>query len=41
MRVRAGDVALCLEADRFPFAMVAGWEGPSLVLRPVEVAVSS
>lgn len=28
------DVALCLELDRFPFAMVAGVEGSSMVLRP-------
>ncbi|MEV0842842.1 hypothetical protein AB0I55_25290 [Actinocatenispora sera] len=38
--VRAGshadDVALCLEVDRFPFAVRAGWDGASLVLRPYE-----
>ncbi|WP_329381335.1 2-phosphosulfolactate phosphatase [Streptomyces sp. NBC_01351] len=28
------DVALCLEVDRFPFAMVATSEGPLMVLRP-------
>ncbi|MEU6987533.1 2-phosphosulfolactate phosphatase [Streptomyces sp. NPDC046324] len=28
------DVALCLEVDRFPFAMVATPEGPLMVLRP-------
>jgi 2-phosphosulfolactate phosphatase len=28
------DVALCLEVDRFPFAMVASLEGPLMVLRP-------
>ncbi|MEO3975368.1 2-phosphosulfolactate phosphatase [Streptomyces sp. CAU 1734] len=28
------DVALCLELDRFPFAMVAAPEGPLMVLRP-------
>ncbi|MEW2569936.1 2-phosphosulfolactate phosphatase [Streptomyces sp. NPDC047070] len=28
------DVALCLELDRFPFAMVATSEGPLMVLRP-------
>ncbi|WP_329138927.1 2-phosphosulfolactate phosphatase [Streptomyces sp. NBC_01476] len=28
------DVALCLELDRFPFAMVATPEGPLMVLRP-------
>ncbi|MGZ9928616.1 2-phosphosulfolactate phosphatase [Streptomyces sp. NC-S4] len=37
-RVRRGvhpdDVALCLEIDRFPFAMVATSEGPLMVLRP-------
>ncbi|WNF30960.1 2-phosphosulfolactate phosphatase [Streptomyces sp. C11-1] len=37
-RVRQGvhpdDVALCLEVDRFPFAMVAALEGPLMVLRP-------
>jgi len=32
--VHADDVALCLEADRFPFAMVATLEGPLMVLRP-------
>ncbi|MFF4319162.1 2-phosphosulfolactate phosphatase [Streptomyces sp. NPDC001568] len=31
------DVALCLELDRFPFAMVAAPEGPLMVLRPCEV----
>jgi 2-phosphosulfolactate phosphatase len=29
-----GDVALCLELDRFPFAMVAAVEGAQMVLRP-------
>lgn len=37
-RVRRGvhpdDVALCLEVDRFPFAMVATLEGSLMVLRP-------
>ncbi|MFF9684965.1 2-phosphosulfolactate phosphatase [Streptomyces sp. NPDC014623] len=28
------DVALCLEVDRFPFAMVAATEGSLMVLRP-------
>jgi 2-phosphosulfolactate phosphatase len=28
------DVALCLEVDRFPFAMVASLEGSLMVLRP-------
>lgn len=32
--VHPDDVALCLEADRFPFAMVASLEGPLMVLRP-------
>ncbi|MFB7652520.1 MULTISPECIES: 2-phosphosulfolactate phosphatase [unclassified Streptomyces] len=31
------DVGLCLEVDRFPFAMVARQEGPLTVLRPVAV----
>ncbi|MEU0304599.1 2-phosphosulfolactate phosphatase [Streptomyces sp. NPDC006175] len=31
------DVALCLELDRFPFAMVAAWEDPLMVLRPCPV----
>ncbi|MFJ4870057.1 2-phosphosulfolactate phosphatase [Streptomyces sp. NPDC088757] len=31
------DVALCLELDRFPFAMVAAVEGPLMVLRPYAV----
>lgn len=43
--VRAGshvdDVALCLEVDRFPFAVRAGWDGASLVLRPYEVPRSA
>ena len=32
--VHADDVALCLELDRFPFAMVAAWENSLMVLRP-------
>ncbi|MEV6347666.1 2-phosphosulfolactate phosphatase [Actinoplanes sp. NPDC051851] len=36
--VHADDVALCLEADRFPFAMVAASEGPLMVLRPADVS---
>ncbi|ANB04446.1 2-phosphosulfolactate phosphatase [Streptomyces ambofaciens] len=32
--VHADDVALCLEVDRFPFAMVAVAEGALMVLRP-------
>ncbi|MFF0204826.1 2-phosphosulfolactate phosphatase [Streptomyces sp. NPDC005017] len=31
------DVALCLELDRFPFAMVAAWEDALMVLRPCTV----
>ncbi|MEU9094688.1 2-phosphosulfolactate phosphatase [Streptomyces sp. NPDC048428] len=32
--VHPDDIALCLELDRFPFAMVATLEGPLMVLRP-------
>jgi 2-phosphosulfolactate phosphatase len=32
--VHPDDVALCLEADRFPFAMVATLEGSLMILRP-------
>jgi len=32
--IHADDVALCLQADRFPFAMAASREGPLVVLRP-------
>jgi 2-phosphosulfolactate phosphatase len=32
--VHPDDVALCLEVDRFPFAMVATLESPLMVLRP-------
>ncbi|KIF66859.1 2-phosphosulfolactate phosphatase [Streptomyces sp. AcH 505] len=32
--VHPDDVALCLEVDRFPFAMVAALEGSLMVLRP-------
>ncbi|WP_459800606.1 2-phosphosulfolactate phosphatase [Herbidospora sp. RD11066] len=32
--VHPDDVSLCLELDRFPFAMVAALEGPLMVLRP-------
>ncbi|MET0495926.1 MAG: 2-phosphosulfolactate phosphatase [Actinoplanes sp.] len=39
--VHADDVALCLEADRFPFAMVAALEGPLVVLRPREIDSSA
>ncbi|WP_329619501.1 2-phosphosulfolactate phosphatase [Streptomyces sp. NBC_01255] len=31
------DIALCLELDRFPFAMVAALEGSLMVLRPCPV----
>ncbi|NJP91003.1 2-phosphosulfolactate phosphatase [Nonomuraea sp. FMUSA5-5] len=33
--VHPDDVALCLEVDRFPFAMVAAPEGSLMVLRPL------
>ncbi|MFI0895740.1 2-phosphosulfolactate phosphatase [Streptomyces sp. NPDC020983] len=36
---RPEDVALCLELDRFPFAMVAAVEGAHMVLRPHAVPV--
>lgn len=36
--VHPDDVALCLELDRFPFAMVAALEGALMVLRPCAVA---
>ncbi|TDC77067.1 2-phosphosulfolactate phosphatase [Streptomyces hainanensis] len=36
--VHPDDVAFCLDADRFPFAMVAGREDGLLVLRPVPTA---
>ncbi|WRZ63073.1 2-phosphosulfolactate phosphatase [Streptomyces sp. NBC_01463] len=35
--VHPDDVALCLEADRFPFAMVAASEGPLMILRPCAI----
>ncbi|MEU2288672.1 2-phosphosulfolactate phosphatase [Streptomyces sp. NPDC013178] len=35
--VHPDDVALCLELDRFPFAMVAVWESSLMVLRPCAV----
>ncbi|MFE1290361.1 2-phosphosulfolactate phosphatase [Streptomyces sp. NPDC058751] len=35
--VHPDDVALCLELDRFPFAMAATPEGPLMVLRPCAV----
>ncbi|MER5832838.1 2-phosphosulfolactate phosphatase [Streptomyces sp. NPDC002130] len=35
--VHRDDVDLCLELDRFPFAMVAALEGPLMVLRPCAV----
>lgn len=36
-----GDIALCLELDRFPFAMVAAVEGAHMVLRPEGVGASA
>lgn len=39
--VHPDDVALCLELDRFPFAMVATREGPLMVLRPCAVPAST
>jgi 2-phosphosulfolactate phosphatase len=33
--IHPDDVGICLETDRFPFAMVAGREGALMVLRPV------
>ncbi|MFE5856116.1 2-phosphosulfolactate phosphatase [Streptomyces sp. NPDC056500] len=35
--VHVDDVALCLEVDRFPFAMVATLEGSLMVIRPYPV----
>lgn len=35
--VHPDDIALCLELDRFPFAMVATLEDPLMVLRPCAV----
>ncbi|MFE5138438.1 2-phosphosulfolactate phosphatase [Streptomyces fagopyri] len=35
--VHPDDVALCLELDRFPFAMVATFEDPLMALRPCVV----
>ena len=32
--IHSDDIALCLELDRFPFAMVAALEGSAMVLRP-------
>lgn len=34
--VHPDDVSLCLEIDRFPFAMAAALEGPFMVLSPVQ-----
>ncbi|CAL9670416.1 2-phosphosulfolactate phosphatase [Streptomyces sp. enrichment culture] len=39
--VHPDDVALCLEADRFPFAMVAAQEDSLMVLRPTASASPS
>jgi 2-phosphosulfolactate phosphatase len=38
--VHPDDVALCLEVDRFPFAMVAAREDSLMVLRPCAVPLS-
>ncbi|MFF9585303.1 2-phosphosulfolactate phosphatase [Streptomyces achromogenes] len=35
------DGALCVELDRFPFAMVASLEGPLMVLRPCPTPLST
>lgn len=39
--VHPDDVALCLELDRFPYAMVAALEGSLMVLRPHAVDASA
>jgi len=39
--VHSDDVALCLELDRFPFAMVAAFEDSLMVLRPHAMPGSS
>jgi 2-phosphosulfolactate phosphatase len=39
--LHADDVALCLEVDRFSFAMVASLEGPLVVLRPRFIGASA
>ncbi|BCJ47085.1 putative 2-phosphosulfolactate phosphatase [Actinoplanes ianthinogenes] len=39
--VHADDVALCLETDRFPFAMAVAPEGPLMVLRPVRISAQA
>ncbi|NUT03115.1 MAG: 2-phosphosulfolactate phosphatase [Hamadaea sp.] len=39
--VHVEDVALCLEADRFPFAMAAAPDGPLMVLRPHAISSRS
>jgi 2-phosphosulfolactate phosphatase len=38
--LHADDVALCLEVDRFPFAMVVTLEDPLVVLRPCLIGVA-
>jgi len=38
--IHPDDVRLCLQADRFPFAMVARREGALMVLRPVSAPVT-
>lgn len=39
--LHADDVALCLEVDRFPFAMVVTLEDPLVVLRPCSAEATS
>jgi len=39
--VHPDDVALCLQLDRFPFAMVATWEDSLMVLRPHAIPASA
>ncbi len=39
--VHPDDVALCLELDRFPFAMVATWDDSLMVLRPCAVPLAT
>ena len=39
--LHADDVALCLEVDRFPFAMAVTLEDPLVVLRPCRIGAAS
>jgi 2-phosphosulfolactate phosphatase len=39
--LHADDVALCLEVDRFPIAMVVTLEGPLVVLRPCLIGAAA